>query len=235
MTDLVGNELAKLREAQIAKLITEAKPEAPVEVERTTVASRKLLMRQALEGYDVDRLLELQDTMTQFVDLVTRSSLIDEDAPVVLDGERAKDMMSCYLSQREIDEFATTVKDLIREAVFAHIDAVGAAEGKADPEHINGTLEVPELGRKFCREGAGYKDPKLDEARMQELLGDRWDEVCEDIDIPEEVIPAHTEKVLSVEKALKLSRKDPAVMEVLRACIIPGEPKSPRLFVRLMK
>lgn len=235
--DMVGNELAKLRDAQIAKLIAQAAPvgKTAAEVERTTVASRKLQMRQALESYDVERLLEIQKTMTAFVDLVTESSLIDGDAETVLSGERAKDLMERYLEQREIDEFMGTVKELIRETVFSHLDAVLAAEGKPDPANTNGSLEVPELGRKFCREGAGYKDPSLDEARLEQLLGDRWDDVCEEIDVPEQIIPAHTEKVLSVEKALKLSRTDPKVMEVLRDCVIPGTPKSPRLFVRLLK
>lgn len=236
MTDLVETGLAKLREAEIAKLVAATQPEAaPAEVEKTTVASRKLLMRQALEGYDVERLLELQQTMAAFVDLVTQSTLIAEDASPVLDGDRAKDLMERYLEQREIDEFMGTVKDLIRETVYAHLDHVLAADGVADPANTNGVLEVPELKRKFSREGAGYKDPDIDEPRLKELLGDRWDEVCDDIDIPEQVIPAHQEQVLSIEKALKLGRKDPAVMEILRSCVIPGVPKTPRLWVRPMK
>lgn len=239
MTDLVETGLAKLREAELAKLISAARPEhPPAEKSLTTVASRKLQMRLALEEYDVDRLLELQQTMTAFVDLVTRTNTIisnDNDASPVLDGEQAKDLMLRYLERREIDEFLTTVKDIIRESVFAHIDAVLTADGVEDAANTNGTLEIPELGQKFSREGAGYQDPKLDEARLKKLLGDRWDDICDDIDIPEQVIPAHTEKVLSLEKALKLSRKDPAVMEILRDCIIPGAPKTPRLWVRAMK
>ena len=236
MTDPIETGLAKLRDSEIAKLIAEAKPEVPTaDVEKTTVASRKLQMRQSLEGYDVERLLEMQQTMTQFIDLVTQTSLMIEDDSPVLDGERAKDLMSRYLEQREIDEFMGTVKDLIRETVYAHMDAVLAADGAKDPANTNGTLEVPELGKRFSREGSGYKDPSLDEGRLQELLGDRWDEVCDDIVIPEQVIPAYTDKVLSVEKALKLGRKDPSVMEVLRDCIIPGAPKTPRLWVRNMK
>jgi hypothetical protein len=234
MLELVGDDFAH---REIARLIAAVAP-TPVpsgEKDRTTVASRKLQMRQALEGYDVDKLLTLQNTMSAFVDLITESSLIKEGEEVVLDGKRAQELMARYLEQREIDEFMGTVKDLIRETVYAHLDAVLAAEGAKDPENTNGTLEVPELGRKFSREGAGYKDPSLDEARLQELLGDRWDDVCDDIDIPEQIIPAHQEKSLSVEKAMKLGRKDPAVMEILRACIIPGTPKTPRLWVRNMK
>lgn len=237
MTDMIENSLERLREAELAKIIEAVKPEhPPADIERSTVASRKLMLRQTLEGYDVDRLLELQQTMTAFVDLVTKTKLIStEESSPVLDGERAKDLMERYLEQREIDEFMTTVKDLIRETVYGHMDAVLAADGAKDPANTNGSLEVPELGRKFTREGAGYKTPTMDEGRLQEMLGDRWDEVCDDIDIPEQVIPAHKEKVLSLEKALKLGRKDPSVMEVLRDCVIPGAPKTPRLWVRLMK
>ena len=222
---------------EIARLISKAAP-APAqsgEVDRTTVATRKLQMRQVLEGYDVEKLLTLQNTMSAFVDLITDSSLIKEDADIVLDGKRAQELMERFLEQREINEFMATVKDLIRETVFTHLDAVLAAGGAKDPVNTNGSIEVPELGKKFCREGAGYGDPDLDEGRLRELLGDRWDDVCDDIDIPTQIIPAHQEKVLSVEKAMKLGRKDPAVMEILRACVTPGNPKTPRLFVRNLK
>lgn len=237
MTDPIENGLERLREAEIAKLIAEAAPAAvvPAETNGATVASRKLVMRQALEGYDVERLLKLQETMAAFVDLITTSSLLKEDAEVVLNGEQAVDLMSRYLEQREIDELMGVVKELIRETVFNHLDVVLNADGAKDPANTNGSLEVPELGRKFCREGAGYKAPSLDEGRLEELLADRWDEVCDDINIPEQIIPAHTDKVLSIEKALKLGRKDPAVMEILRDCVVPGTPKTPRLVVRTMK
>ncbi len=233
MADIVPSNNSE----EIARLISEVRPEVvvPQSDSGSTIASRKLQLRQALEDYDVDRLLELQQTMTAFVDLVTNSALTDKEASPVLDGEKAKDLMQRYLDQREIDEFISTVKEMIRGMVFSHMDATLAASGKPDPANTNATLEVPELGRKFCREGAGYKDPSLDEARLQELLGERWDSVCDEIDIPEQIIPAHKDKVLSISKVLHLGRKDPAVMEIIRACIIPGVPKPPRFTVKAMK
>lgn len=226
--------LERLQESEIARLISVVAPAAKVVAsdDVSTVASRKLQLRQALESYDVDRLLALQQTMTSFVDLVTTSRLMQEDAEPVLDAVQAKDLMARYLDQREINELMATVKDLIRSTVFSHLDATLRAEGVDDPANTNGTLEVPELGKRFCREGAGYKDPSLDEQRLRELLGDRWADVCDNIDVPEQVIPAHQEQVFSVSKALKLGRTDPAVMEVLRDCVIPGAPKTPKLMVR---
>lgn len=231
--DFFDGGLERIRNSEIARLISEVAPEAVVPSgDTSTVASRKLQLRQALESYDVERLLALQNTMTSFIDLITQSTLIQEDADPVLDGKRSAELMSRYLDQREIDELMATVKDLIRSAVFSHLDTVLAAGGAADPANTNGTLEVPELGKKFCREGAGYRDPSLDEDRLRELLGDRWAAVCDDVDIPEQIIPAHQAQVFSVEKALKLGRVDPTVMEVLRECVIPGAPKTPRLMVR---
>ena len=56
--------------------------------------------------------------------------------------------------------------------------------------------------------------------------------VIDIVDVPEEVIPAHTDEVFSLDKALKLSQRDTKVMEVLRDCLVPGALKTARLWVR---
>lgn len=233
-TELAIARLAKAQStaAAVNELVSEESRRKVAADSRSTVAARKAKLRQALDSYDVDRLLELQATMTAFVDLVTETPFTAE-GELVLDGDRAATLMKRYLDQREINELVTVVKDLIREAVFAHFDAMGRAEGLEDPENHNGTLEVPEWGKKFCREGTGYQDPKFNEVRLEQLLGEqRWAQICTEEVIPEQVIPEHVERNLSVEKALEMGRRDPEVMEILRDCLTPGAPKPPKLMVR---
>jgi hypothetical protein len=198
----------------------------------TTVAQRKDKLRQSLEDYDVDRLLELQQKMSSFIDILTGDSIATTNGGRVLDGTRAADLMKRFLDQRDIDELASVVRDLIKETVYGHIDALLEASDVEDPEAHNGSLEVPELGKKFCREGAGYKDPEFDTVRLKELLGDRAADIFDTEEVPEQIIPAHTEEVFSIEKALKLGQRDPAVMEILRDCLTPGALKSSRFVVR---
>lgn len=237
--EIAETSLAKaLRDADSAKTalhkLAEESHKKVVASSRSTVAARKAKLLQALETYDVERLLELQKTMSDFVDLVTQNPLteIASGADKILDSSRAEVLMRRFLDQREIDELVSVVKDLIRTTVFSHFDALGKAAGLEDPENHNGVLEVPEVGKKFCREGTGYKDPEIDSIKLQELLGERWSTVCTAELVPEQVIPEHVEYTLSVEKALEMGRKDPEVMEILRDCLTPGAPKPARLVVK---
>lgn len=234
MTDLVATQLAQAlkvtNSAALQALIDTPRTDAAKKKDRTTVAQRKEKLRQSLEAYDVDRLLELQETMSSFIDLISKP--LATNGQRVMDGTQANEMMKRFLDQREIDELTTVVRDLVREAVFGHIDALLESEGIEDPEAHNGVLEVPEFGKKFSREGAGYGTPDFDLPRLRGLLGERWAEIVDVQDVPEQIIPAHTEEVFSLDKALKLSQRDTAVMEILRDCLIPGALKTARLWVR---
>ena len=234
MTDLVTTQLAQALKATnntaLQALIDTPRTDVAKKKDRTTVAQRKDKLRQSLEAYDVDRLLELQEKMSSFIDLISKP--LATNGHRVMDGTQATEMMKRFLDQREIDELTTVVRDLVREAVFGHIDALLESEGIEDPEAHNGVIEVPEFGKKFSREGAGYGAPDFDLPRLKGLLGDRWSEVADIVDVPEEVIPAHTDEVFSLDKALKLSQRDTKVMEVLRDCLVPGALKTARLWVR---
>ena len=209
-----GNEVAVF-DALLASI--------PQETHRSTVATRKAEQRRAIEEFDLDRLIALQDKMSKIIDTLTANELGSDE--VVLSGEKAAALMGEFLDEREIAEVLDVRKEMIREAVFAHLDAT---EGP----NQNGAIPVPEAGKKFCREGSGTGTPNVDEQRLQALLGDRWIDACVETIVPEVHIPAHIEYKLSVERVLDLAQRDPAVLEALRTCLVPGKPKTPRLVVR---
>jgi hypothetical protein len=204
-----------------------------VKVERTTVAQRKERYAAMLDEYqagegDPKALVEFDQIAKGIVDEILGNVLPDE--PRVLSAEEAKALMQEYLHIRQLTETFAAREKARRAAIFADMDARLLAEGIQDPQNHNATLEVPELGYKFCREGAGYNDPSLDEDKLRALLGEEvWSQVCD-----EREVPAHTELVFNGDKLLDLATKDPAVMLALEDSLKPGSPKTPRLRPREM-
>lgn len=184
---------------------------------RSTVATRKRDNVRAIAEFDLDRLLALQEKMAKLIDTLTANELSADGG--VLDGQKAAALMGEYLDERDITEFLAARREMIRQAVFDHLDEVGESE-----------LPVPEHGKKFCRDGGGYGTPRVDEQRLQALLGDRWIDACEEVIIPPQ--PERIEYQLSLEKLLAMGREDPAVLETLRSCLVPGKPQTPRFVVR---
>ena len=212
-----GNEIAVL-EALLSQV-----PSTETPASRSTVATRKEAQRKAIENFDVDRLLELQAKMARLVDVITANDIVSWD--VVLDSARAVALMAEFLDERDVNEALDARRSMIKEAVFDHLDVVG------EPGE-NGTIEVPELSKKFCREGAGTNPPLVDEQRLQALLGERWIVVCDEEIVPEQIIPAHIEYRFSLERLLDLARTDHEILEALRTCLVPGKAKTPRFAVR---
>ncbi len=137
------------------------------------------------------------------------------------------------LAQRNLKELLEVRKEMIREAVFNSLNLQLGAEGVEDPENTNGSIPVPELGKRLSREACGPKDPKLNEEKLEIDLGEeRWLQVCEVEEIPEQVIPAHTQYTLSVERLMKLAESDLSILEIVRDCLEVGGYKTPRFFVR---
>lgn len=212
-----GDEIAVL-EALLAQ-----SPAAQSSGSRSTVATRKEATRRAIEAFDLDKLLEFQALMTRIIDVLTSNDLISWD--VVLDDAHATALMAEFLDERAATELLTVRRDMIKEAVFDHLDALGL-DGQ------NGTVEVPDLNKKFCREGTGMGTPVVDEQRLQALLGARWVDACDEEIVPERHIPAHIEYRLSLQKVLDMAQQDHHVLEALRTCLVPGKPKTPRFAVR---
>lgn len=190
---------------------------------KSTAATRQDAQRRAIESFDLDRLLAIQEVCESLIDTITANEL--GAGEVVLSGDKASALMGEFLDEREVEDLLKARKEMIRETVFAHLDET-AGVGQ------NGSINVPEKGKRFVREGCGDPVPAVDEQRLQALLGNRWIDACVEEIVPAQVIPERIEYTLSIEKVLELGRKDHSVLEALRSCLVPGKPKSPRFTVR---
>ena len=189
----------------------------------STVAARKAALMADLADFNVGRLETLKEQMGSFVDLITLG-LGDVE---VMTTAQAHTLMLQFLAQRDIAEFMAVCRDRIKELAFVHLDAEFADQGEEDPSSINGSIDVPSLGKRFSREGAGYADPTVNEALLKAALGDQWEQVYVRTVVPETVVYS-----LSMEKLMDLVDGDPAIMEKVRDALTPGAPKTARLFVR---
>jgi len=192
-----------------------------------TLAARKKAWIEAVREFDVEKLVELQTKMQGYVDKIARIDF-DPEHPRALTDEERLSMGSEFVDFLEISEFLTTRRDLIKEMVFGHLDATVG-------ENTNGEIPVPEVGRTLRREGCGRTTPGIDTEKLKGLLGDDWDRCLEVTEVPEQIIPAHTEVEFSEEKLMALCAEKPETLEALRQSLIPGQIKTPRFTNRAYK
>jgi hypothetical protein len=200
----------------------------------STVAARKAEYKRMLDEYakgegGMDALIAMGERLGQLVNKITALDLSTHDG--ALSAEQAAALMDIRLGAKEATELLDVYnKGVLKVAVFAHMDAQLAVEGVKDPQNHNATLDVPEFGRKFSREGAGYTDPTLDEGRLRMRVGEEvWQEICE-----AEEVPAHVEYTFSLKKLFDRAEQDPVLYNTIGECMTFGEPKAPRLNDRKM-
>lgn len=198
---------------------------------RSSLATRKASHRDMLEHVDLDRLVDMKDKMTRAVDVMTANQ-IDLDEPGILTTDEVNGLMSEELELTEIKELLEARREMRRAAIFAHITEDHRRGGESDPENTPGFISVPAFGKRFVKEGCGRSKPQLDEEKFKEELGDRWEQAYQATIIPRQVIPEHIEYTLSQERILAMAERDPGVLETIRACLIPGEYRTPRFVVR---
>lgn len=212
--------------ALLEQVETRAKP-----ARQSTKSKRKAAHRDTIEDVDLAKLAAMRTKMAALPAMVAKN-VIDMDDPGELSMERAEALMAEALAATDAVEFLEVRGEMIKAAVFAHIDAELRAKGVADPENTNGTLPVPALGKKFCREGAGRTAAALDEQKLQEALGEHWQSVCRTVTVARRVISKHVELVFDPHLLLELVDRDPDVLDAIEDCLIPAEDKSARLTVQ---
>lgn len=194
----------------------------------STVASRKEEWKKAVETFDVEELAKIEEKLSTYVDKITVPEIVE---PRELTPEESKDLMSEFLSLRDILEFASSRKESIKSMVFASLTERYRELGEENPEIKPGTIEVPELGEKFCREGGGYSNPTLDQEKLKGLLSEEEaGEIFKEVEIP-----ARVETVFDEDKLVELMSKKPELIEAVRSSLKPGKAKSVRFQVRKMK
>lgn len=193
---------------------------------RTSVEQRAAEWKSALEKMDEDKLLDMQEKMSDYVDLVSKQDMDFGEFPKELNSTQRVQMMRCVLMTKDIKEFLDVYHNWVRSAVFSVVTEMNEKKGVKDPEHATGSIEVPELGKRFAKNGGGRKDPSLDEEKLKTLLGSQWVDACEVEFVPAQVIPEHTELRFSIEKVMKLAENDLTILEKIKECLTPGDWKS---------
>lgn len=145
-----------------------------------------------------------------------------------LSAEDAVLVMSQVLDGKLVKELIDATYEAARESVYRTMNAALAAEGVDFPEHTAADLDVPELGKRFSRQGGGRKDASFDEEALRAILGEEaWAAVT-----TEEVIPAQTVQVVDNAKLSAYLNAHPAMIEQVRDAVVPGDWKPVRLVIK---
>lgn len=213
----------------LVKVLGDLTESAPAPKTGSNIESRKSDWKEAVESFDIDRLLAIQDEMDSFIDKMKVISKRDS-SEIDLTPDETKDLMVEYLSSKNISEFLDARKAMVRELVFQVVEERLRKEGSEDPENTSGEITVPQLGKRFCKEGAGYADPTLDMGKLKGLLGDKISQVTVTKIIPEQRVEEIDEELL-----IELAQSDNSVREAIQNSVVPGKRKNPRLNVRDIK
>lgn len=195
----------------------------------TNAESRKAAYAKAVKILDPKVLSSMEQTVKGFIPLVKENAEITA-LTGDLTPEDAEALMVEVLEVKRLKEIADSRYAEIRKRVFSALTEEFAANGEDFPEMVAGSIDVPNLGLKFTREGGARKDPELDEAALQALVGDEvWEKVT-----TVELIPAQEVRTVDMDLFLQAARSNPALLESLREALIVGDFRSSSFHQRAM-
>lgn len=206
-TEKVGSNVETRKAAHLASLVKANKKVKGCTADLAPTA-------EALKGF-----VAKAKAVAAFIETAMEEGLTEEQAVLV---------MSEALDVKLIKEFADATYDAAKTAVFRTMDVAAAEMGEEFPEQTAMTLDVPQTGKRFCREGVGRKPASLDEEKLAELIGaEAWEAIT-----TEQVIPATVVRVIDETKLAAAVADNPALLEQVREAVIPGDWKTPRLMIR---
>jgi hypothetical protein len=193
-------------------------------VNRSTRVER---FKEAVASSDRGVLARANKVFQGYLPLVRKNAALAADEPRQLSIVEAKNLMEEALSIAEARSVLDARWETIKEHAFGHMTESFAAEGDEYPEHTPGSIDVPELGKRFAREGCGRQEPELIEKALRALVGPKvWEAITD-----RETVVVET---VSIPKLMAMATGDPSLLEHLRRSLKVGEWKKPRLNVRDM-
>lgn len=178
------------------------------------------------EDLPAEKVTDLRKRMMNFVDDLFAKVHLDEARE--LTPEESRSLMAEFLDAEEFKIVFAARREAAKTLVFNHLTAENIEKNIPEPDNHNGSIEVPELGKKFCREGTGREEPVLHHAVLLEKLDkDDYDKITD-----KERIPSHTKLTVNEEKLMALCREKPAILEIVRKAITIGNVKNPNFRVR---
>lgn len=225
----LGEVLARLDAARVKD----------VEGPRDTIAARAAAMSTALATLDDEKLIELQEVLSGYVDELATAEVAFDGAGTDLSAQQLVYLMRRDQDTRKIEELSKVVKAGLKRIVFEAVTAkVAAADpDEPHPDQVSGFIAVPEMGKKFCKEGMGRAAPLLkiesdgSGPGLRETLGEAvWAQVTTTRTVP--AVPAHQVTELSDVLLMAKAMQDPEVMTKLEAALIDAGWKSGSFTVR---
>lgn len=144
------------------------------------------------------------------------------DEPRVLTLPEATSLMSEYLDIKAGEDHFTARREDIKRLVFDHLNEQFDALGEENPHLVNGSIDIPELGYRFSREGAGTGDAKLNEEALRAHVGeDLWAKISTKKTVVEEKV--------DLGKLMAEAHHHPVLLEHLRSSLKVGDDKLGRL------
>jgi hypothetical protein len=214
--------------AQYEQVVAELDKTAVVAT-RNSREMRKESWKKAVAKLDRKQLAKANRTFKGYLGLVRRNAELSAiEVPTVLNEIQAANLMEEALSLRDAQELLKGRWEEIKRLVFGSMTEQFSAEGEEFPDQVAGSIDIPELGFRFSREGCGRKDPELNEEALAGFLGTEvWDKVT-----IETIIPAQIVRKVNFEALMREARKDPSILEALRKSLKVGEWKTSRFNVR---
>lgn len=204
--------------------VAELKKDLQPAAKPVSAADRREQLKKAIADMDGDQIERAREVMTRYVDSMVT---LDPEQSGILTKAQSKSLMEEDIVRREIADLIEARKETIKELVFNHITEVAAEAGAEDPETINSSIDVEELGRRFSREGAGYTAPTFNLKALKEALGDEADAV---IKTETKVVESVDEEALS-----SILSGNPELIEKVRATLVPGKVKKGSFYNRPIK
>lgn len=218
--------IIKITNKDIVKIVKEQEKTLVKKSNKNTVATRKEKLRESIDKVDVDALVKIQEEMDSFVNKMNLVHTKNDLDVLLVDDDS---LMDEIITLKNIQEFLDVRRDMIKEIVFEKINNKIRVEDpdNDDVENTNGFIEVDELGKKFCREGAGRGEPTLDIDKIKEVFGDDALEF-----VKQEIIPEQRKEVIDEDLFVGFLAKNPDAITKVSEAIVPGKLRSPRFVVR---
>ena len=205
--------------------LVKAEDSKAVVATKSSRESRTARWKAALAKMDRKDIAVVNKTFQSFVrKLKSASPILSVDEPTRIAEAEANELMGIWEDMVRIEDTAKATREQIKARVSGAMTAEFAEDGDEYPEQINASIDAPEYGKRFARQGCGRKDPELDEKKLAKLLGeDLWKRVS-----TEEVV---VKRNVDISLLMAAAQNDPAILEKLRASLKVGEWKSPSFAV----
>lgn len=213
---------ALLRSGSFADLLAVIDEQQNVTTEpRSTIADRQKELAEALtKDLTGEKLIQMQEVLSEYVDQLAKDIVSFDGNGAELTHEQLVYLMRRHTDTKAIEELIKVVYGGLKRIIFEAITAKVARENPAEkfPEYVSDSIDIPEFGKRFCREGAGRMTPLIDQDELRRQLGEQlWERCCETVEVP-----AHTETKFS-EVLLKAEiLRDLTLMPKLTASLIPA-------------